>query len=196
MFPARDKNISQPTKHHVATRLVNRMRQRRRPSPSLSETDSNPIDTDDQDALVNLLETESKEQLQTFRRLVVGVNLFAACLSLSYPLLCYEECALHNFSCWSHAGLSGLIHLITTSLVLKRERAGGPYTMICTVAIALTFVALGMGILEENLRHFHFGLNVGNSITLSGVMLFRWDVQSTERALKELHDSKYEHKTL
>ena len=44
--------------------------------------------------------------------------------------------------------------------------------------------------------HFHLGLMIGNIVTILGSLLIRWDMESTNKALKDLDDARYKHKAI
>jgi hypothetical protein len=64
-----------------------------------------------------------------------------------------------------------------------------------TLVLSLLAPAAMMGVQDE-LSHFHFGLWIGNAVTIAGLFLIHWDSTSTDQAFVELKDSKYKYKDL
>lgn len=183
---------------------------------STIESENEFLDTDDQTALIATLADEAQRHLKQFRLAFGLVGGFAAIVSLMYPLLNPEECSVRLFPCWFHSIGAAVIHSLSVALSqFQTPDISSPLYHTTTISqpnkgSRLLHIFLGgttmlhvlppllwwIGMLDNGAEHFHLGLWLGNVVTFLGALLLRWDASSTKRALEDLNDAKYEHKSL
>ncbi|KAG7342210.1 hypothetical protein IV203_007302 [Nitzschia inconspicua] len=158
------------------------------------------LDEDEQKALVDKLKADAAAQSRFFQRLYgYGIGGFATIFSLCFPLLCPDECHKERV-CWIHAVYSSLTHVWTVHPFLvpstksQLYRWNGIISLIVQVIPWLIWM-FGTAFLQDE-DQFHLGLMIGNLVTYLGSFLIDWDMNSTNRALKELDDAQYKHKAL
>lgn len=157
-----------------------------------------PLDEDEQKALVERLHAEGAAQSRFFQQLFgYGIGGFASIFSICFPLLCPDECRREQL-CWVHALYSCLVHVWTvhpfifSSATTKQWK--DVFSLIVQVLPWLIWI-FGTAFSHDE-DHFHLGLLIGNLVTYLGAFVIRWDMQSTNKALKQLHDAQYRHKAL
>lgn len=202
---------------------------------SASENVVEPMDEDEQQALVNKLDKETTQQQvhidQAFRYLCITAAI--SCIMCT----AYVHQTSKNKSTndngnessrktnhltlfrWTHGILASLLHIISIRIVLIRTRNLNVWTchlpitfnlLLASVALfsarslkssktddlLLTMAADDENNAEQNAIFLHYGLVISNLLVLCAALLLRWDAQSTEKAIQELKDSRYRHKSL
>eukprot|EP00525_Craspedostauros_australis_P012530 CAMPEP_0198117266 /NCGR_PEP_ID=MMETSP1442-20131203/17503_1 /TAXON_ID= /ORGANISM="Craspedostauros australis, Strain CCMP3328" /LENGTH=209 /DNA_ID=CAMNT_0043775287 /DNA_START=1 /DNA_END=630 /DNA_ORIENTATION=- len=172
------------------------------------------LDETEQDELVRSLEAEALQQTKLFQSAYRYISAFAVLVSLSYPLLCADECSAAWVSCWLHATVSAVLHIVTMVGITKHEDimlccvSDASQQMnktstswlyvptIATVATALLLLVWYAGYFGSDKDHFHIGLTIGNGVTVLAGRMLQWDARTTIGSLKDLNAAKYHHKSL
>lgn len=173
-----------------------------------------PMDEDDQKALVENIRKEATAQSRFFQLLFgYGVGGFGVALSLVLPLLCDEECKDAKLECWCHALFSFLLHVwsvypfvVKTSFSDASSLSPMDYStslmearwkQVVGLALQMLPVVLWLGGgMGDDPAYFHLVLLIGNVISYLGSRVILWDIHSTNRALADLEGSQYRHKSL
>jgi hypothetical protein len=157
-----------------------------------------PLDEDEQKALVESLHAEAAAQSRFFQQLFgYGIGGFAMIFSLCFPLLCPDECRQEQL-CWVHAVYASLVHAWTVHpFILPSSKMQLWKAMVSLMAQAMPWIIWIFGTaFSHDDDHFHLGLMIGNLVTYLGAFVIHWDMKSTNKALKELDDAQYKHKEL
>ena len=73
-----------------------------------------PMDEDDQKALVEKLRKDATEQTRFFQLLFgYGVGGFGCVLAIALPILCHDECQSTLLECWGHSTVSFGLHVLS-----------------------------------------------------------------------------------
>jgi hypothetical protein len=214
-----------------------------------------PMDEDEQQALVDKFDEESTQQLaqidQVFRYLcITAAILCILCTAYIHRTTTSKttttttsslndsgsESSSNNIQLtlfqWTHGVLASLLHLLSIRVVLVRK--GTPSTMrvnvwtsrlpLLPVVVVLNLLVASMALFHArrslqsssskdaaylflpahddakqesaSIISLHYGLVISNLLVLCTAILLRWDAQSTEKAMQELKDARYQHKSL
>ncbi len=172
------------------------------------DSSAEPLDEDEQKELVENLHAEAFAQSRFFQKLFgYGIGGFAAILSLTFPLLCPDEC-YHESTCWFHAVYASAVHCWAVHPFVVGSFASTNTYLVSGIGprwksyVSLTFqfapwmIWLFGTSFAQDQDHFHVGLMIGNLVTFLGGFLIYWDMQSTNKALKDVKDAQYKHKAL
>jgi hypothetical protein len=157
-----------------------------------------PLDEDEQRELVQSLRIQAAQQSRFFQTAFgFGIGGFAMIFSLCFPFLCPDECH-HEKMCWMHAVYASAVHAWTVhSLVLPSARPNRWKDMVNLALQVLPWMMWLFGTsFAHDEDHFHMGLMIGTLVTYLGAFLIRWDMESTDRALKDLDNARYKHKAI
>jgi len=189
--------------------MIAQIRNRRSSTKYTKSTnaDGQFIDEDDQKELVEALHREAYIQSIFFQNIFCfGIGGLAIIFSLILPLLYPGEYAndrstAGSIICYSHAVYSSLTHAWTIHpFILKTSQATGvskiPTDVVGIVLQAIPIVLWLTGFLTQDEDHIHLALLIGNVVTIIGAHLIYWDMHSTRKAIKELDNARYKHKTL
>jgi hypothetical protein len=157
-----------------------------------------PMDEDDQRAIMESLHAEAIAQSRFFQHLFgYGIGGVAMIISFCFPLLCPDEC-YHERLCWLHATFSSAVHAWTVHPFILHLTELPQWKGVVGLAFQIVpwLIWLFGTTFSHDADHFHLGLMIGNLVTYSGSFLIHWDMQSTNMALRELDDAQYRHKAL
>lgn len=163
-----------------------RQRKGRYPRPSdLGGTD--PIDEADQEEIAKKLEEEAAAQMKEISNIFGALCVVATIFCLGFALVLASD-RLEMI----HGLVASGLHF--AAMKYSTRIASPYYHDILVVVVAVVPVMLLFTTTDES--DFHWSMSLANLLT-SGVAVFlRLENRSTSKAIRDLHDAKYQYKSL
>mmetsp|Transcript_5458 Transcript_5458/g.10888 ORF Transcript_5458/g.10888 Transcript_5458/m.10888 type:complete len:204 (+) Transcript_5458:169-780(+) len=193
------------------------LRKRKTKESSNDATAVEPMDEDEQAAMIDKLEADSLQQAASMLRLFRSMCIMAAVV-LMLSVLYLDQWHMASSSSYQlnnkktgfvralslvHGLSSAVLHILSPNLNNPRHKIS------LLVRVAMGFDAfMAVSTLwaarlrredednDETLLWMHYGIVASNVFVVLAAMLLRWDGESTDKALENLRQAQYRYKSL